>query len=264
MNNTKTGEFISARRKELGLTQNQLAERLNMTDKAVSKWENGKGAPDIATLIPLAEVLEVSVVEILNGKQMEQVELQTEADAAIVDTMKKSKKKNILCVICAVIVVSFLFSIIPAYNYFSTISINDMDALIEMAYAASGPAFENYKENRVVKTVKRGDYLVFLIENPTYMTDVVFRKNEMFQNRYQIVYGSSEIEKGEVRLSAFGENGMAINVLYGVDIPSQYTKYTFGYRNSQYFCPIEDGVVLEVFIDASGSFAHPYDIEMIE
>lgn len=109
MNNTKTGRFISACRKELGFTQCQLAEKLNVTDKAVSKWENGKCAPDIATLIPLAETLDVSVVEILNGKRMEQVELQMEADVAIVDTMKKSKKKIIISVICAVAVVLFCF-----------------------------------------------------------------------------------------------------------------------------------------------------------
>lgn len=63
------GQFISARRQELGLTQKQLAEQLHVTDKAVSKWERGQGYPDISTLPLLAEVLGVSIDEMLSGSQ---------------------------------------------------------------------------------------------------------------------------------------------------------------------------------------------------
>jgi len=73
MNNIKTGTFIRERRKELGLTQKELAERLHITDRAVSKWERGLSAPDIGVLESLAEALDVSVVEILEGAQDETV-----------------------------------------------------------------------------------------------------------------------------------------------------------------------------------------------
>ena len=264
MNNTKTGQFISSRRKELGFTQNQLAEKLNVTDKAISKWENGKSAPDIATLLPLAEVLEVSVVEILNGKRMEQVEMQAESDFAIVDTMKKSKKKIVCSVIAAVVLVLLLISLIPAYHYFSSISINDTDALAKKAYEDCGINFENVEENAVLKTVKTGDYLVLLIENNSYMTDVVFRRNEMFRDRYEICLSGSGESKGKIGVSAFGEDGKAINILYGVDLPDNYTKYSFRYRSYQYICPIEDGIVLDVFVDESGSFTNASHIELLE
>lgn len=264
MNNIKTGQFILSRRKELGLTQNQLAEKLNVTDKAISKWENGKSAPDIATLIPLAEVLDISVVEILNGKRMEQMELKAESDFAIVDTMNKSKKKIMISVICAISVVLLLLSLIPAYNYFTSISIHDMDKLIEKAYASSGMTFQEYERNQVLKTVKKGDYLVFLIQNSGFVTDVVFCRNEMFHDRYEICVSGSGQAKGKLNMSAFGENDMSINVLYAVDIPSKYTSYTFGYRGYQYICPIEDGVVLDVFIDVGDGFTHVYDLELLE
>ena len=257
MNNTKTGKFISACRKELGLTQCQLAEKLNVTDKAVSKWENGKCAPDIATLIPLAETLEVSVVEILNGKQMEQVELQMEADVAIVDTMKKSKKKIIISVICAVAVVLVLFSLVPAYHYFSTVS-GDTASLLEDVYAS------NSEENRVLKMVEKGDYIVLLLESPGNISCAIYRRDEMFRDRYWISMGPTNRPKGELMMSAFGEDGLAVNVFYGAELPSQYTKYTFAYRNYQYICPIEEGIVLDVFIEASGDFTHAYDIELLE
>ena len=59
MDNQKLGIFITELRKEKGLTQAQLAQKLNVTDKAVSKWERGVGFPDIKLLEPLADVLDI-------------------------------------------------------------------------------------------------------------------------------------------------------------------------------------------------------------
>lgn len=67
MDNQKIGAFIAARRKEMGLTQQQLAERLGVTNKAVSKWESGNGIPDISLFTALAEVLGVTADELLRG-----------------------------------------------------------------------------------------------------------------------------------------------------------------------------------------------------
>lgn len=68
MNMVKTGQFISERRTLLGMTQAELAQRLNVTDKAVSKWERGKSLPDIALLSQLACELKVSIIDILSGE----------------------------------------------------------------------------------------------------------------------------------------------------------------------------------------------------
>ncbi|MBQ3011743.1 MAG: helix-turn-helix transcriptional regulator [Oscillospiraceae bacterium] len=62
------GEIISTRRKELGMTQKELAAKMNVTDKAVSKWERGIAYPDIQSVPQLAEVLEVSVVELMDAQ----------------------------------------------------------------------------------------------------------------------------------------------------------------------------------------------------
>lgn len=61
MDSKKFGEFIATIRKEKGWTQAELAEKISVTDKAVSRWERGLGFPDINTIKPLADVLEVSV-----------------------------------------------------------------------------------------------------------------------------------------------------------------------------------------------------------
>lgn len=63
------GETISSLRKKKELTQNELAEKMNVTDKAVSKWERDLSCPDVNTISRLAEVLDVSVEELLNAKE---------------------------------------------------------------------------------------------------------------------------------------------------------------------------------------------------
>ena len=68
------GEFVSMLRKEKSMTQKDLASRLLVSDKAVSKWETGNSMPDITLLVPLAEVLEVTVTELLECKRMEKTE----------------------------------------------------------------------------------------------------------------------------------------------------------------------------------------------
>ncbi len=69
MNNVKVGQFISEKRKALGMTQQDLAEKLQITNKAVSKWETGDGMPDIQLLKPLSTELGVTIDEILNGEE---------------------------------------------------------------------------------------------------------------------------------------------------------------------------------------------------
>lgn len=70
MNHYITGATIRALREKKHLTQQQLAEKLNVSDKAVSKWETGKGFPDISLIEPLAHVLQVSLPELLSGEQI--------------------------------------------------------------------------------------------------------------------------------------------------------------------------------------------------
>lgn len=68
MDNVKTGKFIAQCRRELGLTQQQLADKLNFSNKTISKWESGSGSPDISNLPTLADALGVSVDELLRGE----------------------------------------------------------------------------------------------------------------------------------------------------------------------------------------------------
>ena len=90
---SKTGAFIAAVRKQRGWTQGELAEKIGVTDKAVSRWETGKGYPDISLLKPLSEALGISVGELLAGKAIEQASLREKADDLLIETLNTSKKR---------------------------------------------------------------------------------------------------------------------------------------------------------------------------
>ena len=70
MDQIKIGKFISSVRKEKKLTQKQLADKLGITDRAISKWENGKSMPDLSLLKPICDVLDISINELLSGEKI--------------------------------------------------------------------------------------------------------------------------------------------------------------------------------------------------
>ena len=91
MDPKKTGGFICMLRKQLGMTQAELAARIGVTDKAVSRWERGKGFPDLTLLIPLAEALGTSVTELLAGEAMS-VEARAErGDSAALEALRYAR-----------------------------------------------------------------------------------------------------------------------------------------------------------------------------
>ncbi|WP_242853808.1 helix-turn-helix domain-containing protein [Paraclostridium sordellii] len=79
MNQIQIGRFIADCRKKSNMTQNKLAEKLGITDRAVSKWETGKSIPDPSIMLELCEILNISVNELLCGKKLDEVEEKKEA-----------------------------------------------------------------------------------------------------------------------------------------------------------------------------------------
>ena len=101
MDNVKTGILIAKKRKEKQLTQKDLADKLGVSNATVSKWETGKGFPDISLIEPLASALEISVSEVLSGKEREQPEsehtemlLKDMVDLSVKEQERKKKRYN--------------------------------------------------------------------------------------------------------------------------------------------------------------------------
>ena len=92
MDQLKIGRFISELRKEKNMTQTELAELIGVTDRAVSKWENGRGLPDISLIRPLCEALSVSANELLCGERIEKEEIEKKSEETIINTLEYSKK----------------------------------------------------------------------------------------------------------------------------------------------------------------------------
>ena len=94
MDAQKIGEFIKEQRKLKCLTQKELADKINCTDKAVSRWETGRGIPEISMLLPLSKVLEVSVNELLSGEKIEEEKLLEKTEEVIIETITENNKKQ--------------------------------------------------------------------------------------------------------------------------------------------------------------------------
>ena len=96
MNQEKMGKFISELRKEKNLTQEQLAEKMGVTDKSISRWENGKTMPDLSMITILAEELNVEVSELLNGRKMTKEELEKLRNTInnVIEYSNKEKKNK--------------------------------------------------------------------------------------------------------------------------------------------------------------------------
>ena len=115
MDQIKTGRFIAEMRKEQNLTQRQLADLLSISDKTVSKWECGKGMPDVSLMLPLCEILHITVNDLLTGKRVFENEYQNKAEENMMNLLKENsenKKKTALSVICGFITMIAVISLI--------------------------------------------------------------------------------------------------------------------------------------------------------
>lgn len=116
MNYDKIGSFIQQKRKEKNLTQKQLAEKIGLTDRAISKWERGQGCPDVSILEILSNELGCSVLELLKGREIENEVIPiTEADDYVKGSMQISSeiaKNKIISMINKIIVTSIIFTVL--------------------------------------------------------------------------------------------------------------------------------------------------------
>lgn len=116
--NNNFSSFIAGLRKELGLTQKELADRIGVSDKAVSRWENGRNYPDIEIMQSLAEVLGVSVSELLSGERLEKEAIISVSEKNVIKAVKKNKiLKAVIAVVSAVtVIVCAVFGAVAIIN----------------------------------------------------------------------------------------------------------------------------------------------------
>ena len=94
MDQIKIGKFIAERRNEVKLTQLELAEKLGITDRAVSKWETGKAMPDAAIMLELSKILKITVNDLLSGEIVDGKDCEKELEDKLLQTIDESEKKD--------------------------------------------------------------------------------------------------------------------------------------------------------------------------
>ena len=114
MDQIKIGQFIAGMRKEKNLTQRQLADILEISDKTISKWETGNGLPDVSLMMPLCEILMISVNELLSGERLVDKNYKDKAEENML-ALLKGHYRRMLCMAVLSIVSTALVVCIGAY-----------------------------------------------------------------------------------------------------------------------------------------------------
>ena len=117
MDQIKIGKFIQERRKEKKITQSKLAERLNVTDRAISKWENGNCLPDLSNIHELCKILDITINDLFSGKIVDMKDNEKVLEKNLLDVVRQKEEsdKRLLAmeIICGVLcLIPLLFSII--------------------------------------------------------------------------------------------------------------------------------------------------------
>lgn len=123
MDKQKIGDFIKKKRKEKGLTQIELAEKIGITDRAISKWERGICCPDISLLKDLCKILDININELLSGNELKEITIEQSEDI-IVETVKtytnvEKKKNKALLTFTIIILVLYIFLVASMYLTFN-------------------------------------------------------------------------------------------------------------------------------------------------
>ncbi|MEM0529989.1 MAG: helix-turn-helix domain-containing protein [Candidatus Pararuminococcus gallinarum] len=120
MDQIKVGKFIAETRKSQGLTQRQLADVLSISDKTVSKWECGKGLPEVSLMLPLCGALNITVNDLLSGGRVSEADYRKKAEENMMNLIienQENKKRMALSIVCGVITIIAVCSLIVIASY---------------------------------------------------------------------------------------------------------------------------------------------------
>lgn len=227
MNYKEIGLFISKKRKELNMTQKELADKLNVTDKAVSKWERGLGCPDISILEVLSNILGVSILELLKGRNIEgKVIPVVEADDYLKNTINYSKKslnKKILDLLTIIIIGITSFIVIININHIMYLN-------KEYEY--------DFSNNEILEDINKIENNINTIKNTNNIFDNTDYKNlnELLNSYYNKIISNSILKYNGIKKFKLKDLNQLDNELPGfLEILSSYKileKYDF--KQKQY------------------------------
>ena len=247
MNCEKIGKFIATSRKQKGLTQTELADRLNITDRAVSKWERGKGCPDISLLEDLSKVLDVSIIELLKGEKtnkkqkLEKEELIYSMNYAKESTKIKMYKtlNNIIITLIFVVILSLSFNnlkiaILMNHHYYTNIMFIDGNIDSQNLFSDIEKKIELIKKDNSYKSKEDVNQIIDIIEKNFIEEEKIYNaESYTFNDIKKLVYRDSNDMNNMTKLTI--NNIGKQNFNWNDDIKS-YTDTYYDYeRNLKYF-----------------------------
>lgn len=216
MNNQKTGELILNARKNKGYTQKELADKLNVSDRAVSKWERGLNYPDITLLSPLADVLDITVAELLSGEKLDDIDTNSELvvrstvaalNVRLRDRLKSFKVKVLIGAIALIIAIAATFMLLnPNVVY----DVNDREIPISVAVSKLPGIIITGDEFLLAQDIMSTDEVSKLLLDPEAITTLPTDFSQQFLNRISVDNQQPE--------------SLLIEVIYG----TVYVDYTIG------------------------------------
>lgn len=258
-----------------------MAEKLKVTDKAVSKWETGRSAPDVSLLIPLSENLGVTVTEILKGERISTEVLPEASNEVIVKAIKEKKHISKRFLLIAGIIAGIIIFVLiclkalsyPASHFLNSVTPNDDIDILEKTEqyidnyyeekhkrkGQPGEYIETYGENgenlKIIKRAEKDDLYFFLMQSETRKVMTIFEKDKIFKDRIYLSEFHDFTEHPDAIHHRIGdtnpwskEEGKTFDVHYGCDIKDK--EYDYTYHGVRYTNKIENGIVFEVFVDS--------------
>lgn len=214
MNQAKVGKFIAECRKKKNLTQQELADELGITDRAVSHWENGRSLPDISLFKQLCDILNISINELICGERISEDKLAKKSDENIINTLEdkiKQKKKANSIIIALVLGIIFLFIALllstrityPKINLFHfTIQSSSSDAIYELHKQLNIDQRNVYYYGI--------DFALFCDEKENcYQVDEALKHRQMSIDKFQ-KYLDKQVEYENYRLMQFWDGGTKV------------------------------------------------------
>ena len=212
MDQEKIGKFILELRKDKKMTQQELADKIGVTDRAISKWENGRGMPDISLMKPLCEILDITLNELISGEKIDKKEYQKKSDENIFKTIKYTNKKTkffkkfLICLISVFLILILMFIIDVrkmnqneevvfstwGFDYFPAINLNDEEIEI---------AVRNYLIEKGDNESKHYDGEKTFVSMRVFLLDEVI-KDDHYNFYAWVLEGKYYLENNEIKESS--------------------------------------------------------------
>lgn len=148
MDQQKIGAFLTDRRKSLGLTQGEIAQKLHVSNNAVSKWERGICLMDLSLLKPLAEILQVEVIDILSGENISQTKSTEKYEEAIINIVKHNKMESKAFGAYGLIIAFIVLVFFKTYN-----KLNYSDLMVMVSSFITAKFLYKYKIEKKTKNI---------------------------------------------------------------------------------------------------------------